>query len=80
MLWTAVALLQRKYPDVVSVVYTGDVTATKEGIIEKVKVCSYSVSSSGRKLMRRKRLMRRKCAPSVLKKCESFPFLTGYAN
>lgn len=38
VLWTAVAGLQRTEPDVVSVVYSGDVDATKEEIIEKVKV------------------------------------------
>ena len=39
MLWTAVALLQHTEPDIVSVVYTGDTDATKEEIINKVKVC-----------------------------------------
>ena len=39
-MWTAVALLQRTEPDVVSVVYSGDVDATKEEIISKVKVRS----------------------------------------
>ena len=38
MLWTAIAAIQRTEPDVVSVVYSGDVDATKEQIIEKVKV------------------------------------------
>ena len=40
MLWTAIAALQRNEPNVISVVYTGDTDATKEEIIDKVKVCS----------------------------------------
>lgn len=39
VLWTAIALMQRTEPEVVSVVYSGDVDATKEQIIQKVKVC-----------------------------------------
>jgi len=38
VLWTAIAILQREHPDVVSVVYSGDTDATKEEIIAKVKV------------------------------------------
>ncbi|KAF8273568.1 hypothetical protein EI94DRAFT_1769118 [Lactarius quietus] len=38
VLWTAVALMQRTEPDVISVVYSGDTDATKEQIIAKVKV------------------------------------------
>lgn len=38
VLWTAVALMQRTEPDVVSVVYSGDTDATKEDIIAEVKV------------------------------------------
>ncbi|KAH9948253.1 mannosyltransferase [Amylocystis lapponica] len=37
VLWTAIAIMQRSEPDVVSVVYSGDVDATKEQIIAKVK-------------------------------------------
>lgn len=37
MLWTAIAMLQRTEPDTVSVVYTGDVEASKKEIISKVK-------------------------------------------
>ncbi|KAH9000600.1 mannosyltransferase [Lactarius hatsudake] len=37
VLWTAVALMQRTEPDVISVVYSGDTDATKEQIIAKVK-------------------------------------------
>ncbi|ETW82230.1 glycosyltransferase family 4 protein [Heterobasidion irregulare TC 32-1] len=37
VLWTAVAFLQRTEPDVVSVVYSGDVDATKEQILAKVE-------------------------------------------
>lgn len=38
VLWTAVALIQRTEPEVISVVYTGDADATKEEIIAKVEV------------------------------------------
>lgn len=31
-------MLQRDEPDIISVVYSGDVDATKEQILEKVKV------------------------------------------
>ncbi|KAI0727902.1 mannosyltransferase [Fomitopsis betulina] len=37
VLWTAIAMLQRDEPDIISVVYSGDVDATKEQILEKVK-------------------------------------------
>ncbi|KAI0823974.1 mannosyltransferase [Trametes gibbosa] len=37
VLWAAVHALQRKEPDVVSVVYSGDIETTKEKIIDKVK-------------------------------------------
>ncbi|KAI0066790.1 mannosyltransferase [Artomyces pyxidatus] len=37
VLWTAIALMQRSEPDVVSVVYSGDIEASKEQIIDKVK-------------------------------------------
>jgi alpha-1,2-mannosyltransferase len=40
VLWTAIAALQRNDPDVISVVYSGDIDATKEEIIDKVKVRS----------------------------------------
>jgi alpha-1,2-mannosyltransferase len=39
VLWTAIATLQRNEPDVVSVVYSGDIDASKQDIIDKVKVC-----------------------------------------
>lgn len=38
MLWTAIAAMQRTDSDVVSVVYSGDIDASKENIISKVKV------------------------------------------
>ena len=38
MLWTAIGLMQRTEPDVVNVVYSGDIDATKEETIQKVKV------------------------------------------
>ncbi|KAG7088859.1 hypothetical protein E1B28_012813 [Marasmius oreades] len=37
VLWAAVAALQRNEPEVISVVYSGDVDTSKEEIIEKVK-------------------------------------------
>lgn len=37
MLWTAIAALQRNEPNIISVVYTGDIDATKTEIIDKVK-------------------------------------------
>jgi hypothetical protein len=38
VLWTAVALMQRTEPDVISIIYSGDTDASKEQIIAKVKV------------------------------------------
>lgn len=38
MLWAAVACVQREEPDVVCLIYTGDVQATKDEIVNKVKV------------------------------------------
>lgn len=38
VLWTAIAALQRTDPDVLSVVYSGDIDASKEQIISKVMV------------------------------------------
>lgn len=38
VLWTAIALMQRTEPDVISVVYSGDTDASKEQIIAKAKV------------------------------------------
>ena len=38
VLWTAIASMQRTEPGVISVVYSGDVDASKEEIIQKVKV------------------------------------------
>ncbi|KZT12185.1 glycosyltransferase family 4 protein [Laetiporus sulphureus 93-53] len=37
VLWTAVAILQRNEPNMISIVYSGDVDATKQEIIDKVK-------------------------------------------
>ncbi|OBZ71200.1 GDP-Man:Man(3)GlcNAc(2)-PP-Dol alpha-1,2-mannosyltransferase [Grifola frondosa] len=37
VLWTAIAIIQRHEPDIVSIVYSGDVDATKAQIIAKVK-------------------------------------------
>jgi len=38
VLWTAVTLMQRTEPDVISVIYSGDTDASKEQIIAKAKV------------------------------------------
>lgn len=38
MLWTALRDVQRDFSNVICVVYTGDIEATKEQIINKVKV------------------------------------------
>lgn len=38
MLWTAIRDIQRFFPYVVSVVYTGDTNSSKEQILAKVKV------------------------------------------
>ncbi|TFK27677.1 mannosyltransferase [Coprinopsis marcescibilis] len=37
VLWTAIASIQRAHPDVLSVVYSGDIDTTKGQILEKVK-------------------------------------------
>ncbi|KZT64178.1 glycosyltransferase family 4 protein [Daedalea quercina L-15889] len=37
VLWTAISMLQRDEPDIISIVYSGDVDATKEQILSKVK-------------------------------------------
>ena len=37
VLWTAIAYLQREDPQVVSVIYTGDIGVSKEEIVAKVK-------------------------------------------
>ncbi|KAF7974291.1 hypothetical protein HWV62_12432 [Athelia sp. TMB] len=37
VLWTAIAMIQRTEPDIVSVVYSGDTDASKAEIIDKVK-------------------------------------------
>lgn len=46
MLWTAIAALQRSDPDIVSVVYSGDIDASKEEIIDKVKVLAIAARVS----------------------------------
>ena len=38
VLWTAVSHIQREHKDVICVVYSGDMDASKLDIIEKVKV------------------------------------------
>ncbi|KAF7345073.1 hypothetical protein MVEN_01670800 [Mycena venus] len=37
VLWTAIAYIQRTHPDLLCVVYTGDTSATKSSILEKVQ-------------------------------------------
>jgi hypothetical protein len=51
VLWAAIHYLQKTEPDVVSVVYTGDMDATKEEIIAKVKVQSSHLSAFYNSLM-----------------------------
>ncbi|TBU21183.1 hypothetical protein BD311DRAFT_801014, partial [Dichomitus squalens] len=46
VLWAAVSAIQRKEPDMISVVYSGDTDTTKEKIIEKVK-CRLFATESG---------------------------------
>lgn len=44
VLWTAIAYIQRTDPETISVVYSGDKNATKEEILDKVKVCQACLS------------------------------------
>jgi len=37
VLWTAIRDIQQKYPDVLSVVYTGDTDVDKDSILERVR-------------------------------------------
>ncbi len=39
VLWCAISYLQENEPDVIAIVYTGDVDASKEQIVSKVHVC-----------------------------------------
>src|SRR5205085_12640651 len=41
VLWTTIHSIQKKYPNVMCVVYTGDVDVTKREILSKVLVCFY---------------------------------------
>jgi alpha-1,2-mannosyltransferase len=43
VLWGAIRIVQKKYPHVMSVVYTGDRDATKEIILSRVEVCFFLV-------------------------------------
>jgi len=38
VLWTAVSAVQRTEPDIITVIYTGDVDTSKQGILDSVKV------------------------------------------
>ncbi|KAI8379157.1 uncharacterized protein BYT42DRAFT_567764 [Radiomyces spectabilis] len=49
VLWTAIRDVQKKYPNVISVVYTGDVDATNEQILQKVKA-RFNIDLNPRKL------------------------------
>ena len=65
VLWAAISAIQRKEPDIISVVYSGDTDTTKEKILEKVKVrFSYAVSNS--KLSCRSGEVRHRTLPQVL--------------
>lgn len=49
VLWSAIAYLQAKDPDVVTLVYTGDYpAASKEEILAKIKVSSEAFSKRSR--------------------------------
>jgi len=52
VLWAAIRVMQEKYPNVMSVVYTGDQDASKEQILSRVEVrrphCRYPFPSGGR--------------------------------
>jgi len=38
VLWSAIAVLQTKEPQIISIIYSGDIDATKTQILDKVKV------------------------------------------
>jgi len=38
VLWSAIAVLQTKEPQIISIIYSGDIDATKMQILDKVKV------------------------------------------
>ena len=40
VLWAAIRAVQEKYPNVMSVVYTGDQDASKAEILARVEVCT----------------------------------------
>lgn len=44
-MWTAIAALQRTDPDVLSVVYSGDIETSKGQIIDKVKVIVITIEA-----------------------------------
>jgi len=41
VLWSAIAVLQTKEPEIVSIIYSGDIGATKSQILDKVKVIAF---------------------------------------
>jgi len=41
VLWSAIAILQAKEPEIVSIIYSGDIDATKTQILDKVKVIAF---------------------------------------
>jgi len=41
VLWSAIAILQAKEPEIVSIIYSGDIDATKTQILDKVKVIGF---------------------------------------
>jgi hypothetical protein len=51
VLWRAIASLQQKHKNVISVVYTGDIDATKDEILRKAQVrrpnCSLDTGAYG---------------------------------
>lgn len=38
VLWSAIAILQAKEPEIVGIIYSGDIDATKTQVLDKVKV------------------------------------------
>lgn len=46
VLWTAIRDVQKEFPNVICAVYTGDIEASKEQIINKVKVKNETISLS----------------------------------
>ena len=57
MLWAAIRTTQKRWPEAVCVVYTGDHEVSKDEMIKKVQVCSSTILFEARIL---------KCLPDTL--------------